>query len=132
MGMLDDMLPAAWRPCTTFKSTNALLDIADPVFIGLHRSADAQISVKVCEKRDPDEGLGVVVRRGGRYAMVEYTELTRDQKHERLADGTLRFRYGSVAIHVFSLEFLRQESLAELPLHVAHKKWPTAARMAGP
>jgi len=103
---------------------NPLVEIADPVFIGLHRLKRADMSVKVCAKRDPEEGLGVVVVRNGRHAIVEYTELTREQKHERLPDGRLKFLYGSVAIHVFSLDFLRQEADRELPIHVAHKKVP--------
>ena len=82
------------------------------------------MAVKVCAKRDPEEGLGVVVERAGRSAIVEYTELTREQKHATLPDGRLEFRFGSVAIHVFSLDFLRKEASAELPLHVAHKKVP--------
>ena len=55
---------------------------------------------------------------------MEYTELTKEQKHARLPDGELKFKFGSVAIHVFSLAFLVKEADAGLPLHVAHKKVP--------
>ena len=123
-GVIDDMSNRGLKTLYYFQVDNPLLEIADPVFIGIHRLRESQISVKVCEKRDPEEGLGVVARREGRSVMVEYTELTHEQKHERLPGGALKFRYGSVAIHVFSLAFLEQEAARQLPLHVAHKKVP--------
>lgn len=123
-GMLKDMTERGLDTLFYFQVDNPLVEIADPVFIGLHRLQEAQISVKVCAKRDPQEGLGVVVQRGDSHAIVEYTELTDEQKQARLGNGDLRFRFGSVAIHVFSLDFLKQEAAGDLPLHVAHKKVP--------
>jgi len=123
-GMVDDMERRGLETLFYFQVDNPLVEIADPAFVGFHKKCGAQMSVKVCAKRDPQEGLGVVVRRNGRNAIVEYTELTKEQKHEVLPDGHLKFRFGSVAIHVFSMEFLKAEANAELPLHVAHKKVP--------
>jgi len=123
-GMLDDMEKRGLEILFYFQVDNPLVEIADPAFIGFHIRRGARMSVKVCAKRDPEEGLGVVVERNGRNAIVEYTELTKEQKHETLPDGHLKFRFGSVAIHVFSMEFLRTEANVELPLHVAHKKVP--------
>jgi UDP-N-acetylglucosamine/UDP-N-acetylgalactosamine diphosphorylase len=56
--------------------------------------------------------------------VVEYTEFTREQKHATEPDGRLTFRFGSVAIHAFSLDFLKREAAAALPLHIARKKVP--------
>jgi len=123
-GVLDDMAARGLTTLFYFQVDNPLVEIADPVFIGLHNLRSADMSVKVCPKRDPDEGLGVVVERDGRLAVVEYSELTSEQKRATLPDGRLKFRAGSVAIHVFSLAFLRREAAADLPLHVAHKKVP--------
>ena len=105
-----------------FQVDNPMVAIADPEFIGLHLAKGADISIKVCAKRDPQEGLGMVVTRGGRFEMVEYTEFTDEQKNRRRADGELYFKYGSVAIHVFDFGFMKREALAALPLHLAHKK----------
>ena len=121
-GMLDDMENRGLKTLFYFQVDNPLVEIADPAFIGLHRECGAGMSVKVCAKRDPEEGLGVVVKRGGRDAIVEYTELSAEQKHATLPNGQLKFRFGSVAIHVFSMDFLKKEASTHLPLHVAHKK----------
>ena len=121
-GMLADMRARGLTTLFYFQVDNPLVEIADPVFVGQHLRRRADMSLKVCAKRDPQEGLGVVVVRDGRQAVVEYTELTDEQKQARTADGHLRFRFGSVAIHIFALAFLEQEAAAGLPLHQAHKK----------
>ena len=125
-GMLDDM---AWRCVDTlfyFQVDNPLVEIADPVFLGLHRQRRAQMSVKACAKRDPHEGLGLIVLRDGRNAVIEYSDplLTDEMKQAVLPNGELKFLFGSVAIHVFDLAFLAHEVEADLPLHIAHKKVP--------
>jgi UDP-N-acetylglucosamine/UDP-N-acetylgalactosamine diphosphorylase len=123
-GMLADMERRNLETLFYFQVDNPLVEVADPAFIGMHRRAGADISVKVCAKRDANEGLGVVVSRHGRCAVVEYSDLPQEQKEARGADGRLRFLYGSVAIHVLSRAFLAQEAAAALPLHLAHKKVP--------
>jgi len=123
-GCLEDMRRRGLRTMFYFQVDNALVQIADPAFIGLHILRESEMSLKVCAKRDPEEGLGMVVREGSRLAVVEYTELTHEQKHETLPDGNLRLLFGSVAIHVFSVDFLVREASAGLPFHRAHKKVP--------
>lgn len=126
-GCLADMARRKINTVFFFQVDNPLVEIADPAFIGLHVSRGADLSLKLCAKRDPKEGLGVVVVRDGRHEMVEYTELTDEQAHRRTASGELVFKYGSPAIHAFSFAFLRAEAKKALPLHVAHKKIPMCA-----
>lgn len=123
-GALADMRKRGLTTLFYFQVDNPLVDIADPAFIGVHLQAGAEFSLKLCKKRDPDEGLGVVVKRGRRFEMVEYTELTPEQKNRRTEDGELYFKYGSVAIHLFSLAFLVEQAKTPMPLHRAHKKIP--------
>ncbi len=126
-GCLADMERRGINTVFYFQVDNPMVEIADPAFIGLHVSRRADISLKLCAKRDPKEGLGVVVTRDGRSEMVEYTELTDEQANRRTASGDLYFKYGSVAIHVFSYAFLKAEAAKAMPLHVAHKKIPVCA-----
>jgi UDP-N-acetylglucosamine/UDP-N-acetylgalactosamine diphosphorylase len=123
-GMIADMERRGVTTLFYFQVDNPLVEIADPVFVGAHLQRGAEMSLKVCAKRDASEGLGVVVVRDGRQAVVEYTELTDAQKKACRADGDLVLKFGSVAIHIFSLVFLKQEATAGLPLHQAHKKVP--------
>lgn len=121
-GGLADMVKRGITSVFYFQVDNPLVEVADPAFIGFHKQNLADISIKVCAKRDPEEGLGVAVERNGKTEIVEYTEFTKEQKNERLPNGELRYKYGSVAIHVFSTDFLKKEAKAGLPLHIAHKK----------
>ena len=121
-GMLADMQARGVTTLFYFQVDNPMVSIADPAFVGVHLQRGAEMSLKVCAKRDFAEGLGVVVVRDGRQAVVEYTELTDEQKRATRGNGDLVFKFGSVAIHIFSLAFLQREAAAGLPLHRAHKK----------
>jgi len=123
-GILDDMAARGLKTVFYFQVDNPLIEIAAPAFIGAHRLGECDMSLKVCAKRNPSEGLGVVARRQGCSIIVEYTELTEEQRNARLPDGKLKFLYGSVAIHVFSVDFLRRVAEERLPLHLARKKVP--------
>lgn len=123
-GGLADMVARDITSVFYFQVDNPLVEVADPVFIGFHKQNLSEFSVKVCAKRSPEEGLGVVVERNGKTEVVEYTEFTTEQKNERSPDGELTYKYGSVAIHLFSTDFLVREAKAGLPLHIAHKKVP--------
>jgi UDP-N-acetylglucosamine/UDP-N-acetylgalactosamine diphosphorylase len=123
-GMFADMDRRGIHSVFYFQVDNPLVEIADPQFIGLHLKEGADVSTKVCSKRDPAEGLGVVAIKGGRSMIVEYSELTPQQMQEKRSDGRLKLLFGSVAIHVFSVAFLKQEAEAAMPLHKAIKKVP--------
>ena len=126
-GCLADMKARGIRSVFYFQVDNPMVEIADPAFIGLHAMEKADISLKLVAKRDPHEGVGMVVKRGSVFSMIEYSELTEEQATRRKSNGDLYFKYGSVAIHVFSRAFLERESKKKLPLHIAHKKVPYVA-----
>ncbi len=123
-GCLEDMRQRGLTTIFYFQVDNPLVDIAAPAFIGHHLRECSDFSLKVCAKRDANEGLGVVVERDGKIQIVEYTELTTRQKRETTSDGELLYLYGSVAIHIFSVNFLTRLADVGLPLHIAHKRVP--------
>ena len=123
-GALADMTKRKLTTLFYFQVDNPMVEVADPAFIGAHLQAKADYSLKLCKKRDPDEGLGVVVNRGKHFEMIEYTELTKEQKNQRTPDKELYFKYGSVAIHAFALAFLKKQTQVFMPLHLANKKIP--------
>jgi len=106
---------------------NPLVHIAEPLFLGLHVDRSAQVSSKALAKRDADERLGqFVVDEEGRLRVVEYSDVPRALKEERDADGRLRFRFGSIAIHIFDRDFLAglTGQGVSLPFHRARKSVP--------
>ena len=121
-GALADMARRGIEQVFFFQVDNPMVNIADPAFVGLHASRGADMTLKVCRKRDAHEGMGVVVVRDGHFAMVEYSELSDEQMERTNPDGTLWLAYGSPAIHMFSFAFLKAEDERAMPLHLAHKK----------
>ncbi len=128
-GCLADMERRGLECVFYFQVDNPMVEVADPAFLGEHLRKGSDYSVKVCAKRDWKEGLGMVVEAGGKTRIVEYSDpvFTDELKQQKGADGRLRFLFGSVAIHVFSVAFLRRETDAGLPLHIAFKKVPYCA-----
>jgi UDP-N-acetylglucosamine/UDP-N-acetylgalactosamine diphosphorylase len=107
---------------------NPLVPLADPVFLGLHELARAEMSAKVLAKRTPDERAGTVGRRGDRVHVREYTELDPWHRDERGPDGELAFWAGSIAIHVLNVDFARRVAADAgrlLPCHASLKVIPT-------
>ncbi len=121
-GCFADMKKRGIKTLFYFQVDNPMVEIADPAFIGLHTLEKSEYSLKLCAKREPTEGLGMVVKRDGHFDLIEYTEMTDEMNNRRTKTGDLYFKYGSPAIHVFDRAFLEREASAAMPLHLAHKK----------
>lgn len=119
--MIEDMRSRGVEHLFYFQVDNPLVIVPDPLFLGYHIEGGADVSVKVIPKRSPDEKLGVVALAGGKACIVEYSDLDQERMYARDAGGRLLFEQGSIAIHVFRVEFLARRA-ADLPLHVARKK----------
>ena len=125
-GALADMKKRGIKSVFFFQVDNPLVEIADPAFVGYHVLERSEYSLKLCAKRDPFEKVGMPMLVGGRYRMVEYTEMTKEQCL-RKKGGKLYYLYGSPAIHVFDRAFLAREAAKAMPLHLAFKKIPYMA-----
>ena len=123
-GVLADMKKRGVKSVFYFQVDNPLVDVASPSFIGYHVLNRSQYSLKLYAKSDPMEKLGMPMRFGDRYRMIEYSEMTEEQSRRTKKDGTLYHLYGSPAIHVFDRAFLEKEASKPMPLHLAFKRIP--------
>ncbi len=125
-GSLDDMKKIGVEEIYYFQVDNPLLNICDPVFIGRHRLAKAQMSTKVVAKCDPLERVGIVGVIDGRLGVVEYSDLTEEQMRERLPDGKLKYDGGNIAVHMINTAFAEEmnEGGLRIPYHKALKTVP--------
>ena len=123
-GALADMAERGIEQIFYFQVDNPLAPVLDPVFIGLHAGAGAQMSTKVVAKSDPDEKVGVVARLDGATGVIEYSDLPADLARSRDEQGRLAFRAGNIAIHMIERAFVEQllSSGLELPVHRADKQ----------
>jgi len=105
---------------------NPLINIFDPLFIGLHALEDAEMSAKAAIKSSPFEKVGNFCCIDGKLTVIEYSDLPAELAQKKKADGSLLFELGNIAIHILSVAFverLNRCSIA-LPLHRAVKKIP--------
>lgn len=110
-----------------YQVDNPMVHVADPWFLGLHEQARSQVSFKVVAKVEPAEKVGVVcVLPDGRKGVIEYSDLPKALAEKRDAAGRLAFRAGSIAVHIFRTDFLKQLTTGNtrLPFHKAVKKVP--------
>jgi UDP-N-acetylglucosamine/UDP-N-acetylgalactosamine diphosphorylase len=125
-GLIEEMKTNGLNVLYYFQVDNVLVDICDPTFLGMHRAHKADMSAKTVYKRDPEEKLGNIGKRDGKYTIIEYSELSDKEKYARGDDGKLIFGQGSIALHVFDVAFLETivNEKKGLPYHLAHKKVP--------
>lgn len=109
-----------------FQVDNPFVNICAPEFIGYHLASGSEMTSQVIRKREPNERVGNVVELDGKLYVIEYSDIPTSLANRRLPDGSLQIWAGSIAVHLFRLDFLRrcEPNAAALPFHVAKKKVP--------
>jgi UDP-N-acetylglucosamine/UDP-N-acetylgalactosamine diphosphorylase len=105
---------------------NPLLQICDPRLIGYHALSQSEMTTQVVQKRDPLDRVGNVVEIDGRAQIIEYSDLPEEIARRRNPDGSLCLWAGSIAVHLFAVDFLERAARRAdvLPFHRAMKKAP--------
>ncbi|MEC9476109.1 MAG: UTP--glucose-1-phosphate uridylyltransferase [Planctomycetota bacterium] len=112
------------RHIYSYQVDNPLAWIGDPELIGLHLSAGSVFTSKAVAKTDPDEKVGVFCQVGDRMRVIEYSELSRDDRQALDSNDDLLFRAGNIATHVIDLDFISppgEPADLQLPFHMARK-----------
>lgn len=135
-GALDYLMERGIKDIVYIQVDNALAPIFDPFAVGLRRQLNADIVNKGLAKVDAEEKMGALVKVGGHDGVVEYSDLSSEQKHMKNPDGSLLFGIGNVAAHVVGVDFLDslRSSHFHLPYHEARKEvsaWKGAFDSAG-
>ena len=123
-GALEDMKKRGVEFISYFQIDNPLINIFDPLFIGLHALDKAEMSSKAVIKSEPKEKVGIFALVDGRVAVIEYSDLPDELSEKRNSDGSLVFELGSIAIHIISRDFVEKLNSTgfALPLHRAVKE----------
>jgi UDP-N-acetylglucosamine/UDP-N-acetylgalactosamine diphosphorylase len=125
-GAIDDMKKRGVAQISYTQVDNPTVHMVDPLFIGLHALDGAQMSSKMLPKTGPKEKLGNFCLADGKMTVIEYSDLPDELAYQTTDDGALRFRAGSIAIHMIGVGFVEDlNTLAEgfaLPFHRAEKK----------
>jgi len=125
-GALADMKTRDIGYISYWQVDNPLVNIFDPLFIGLHALEDAEMSAKALVKSRPTEKIGNFCLVNGKVTVIEYSDLPDEQAYKQKPDGSLLFELGSIAIHIISTGFVERLNSRgfTLPIHRAVKKIP--------
>ncbi len=112
-GAIAEMLSRGIEQISYTQVDNPIVRVVDPVFLGLHAGDRCEMSSKMLPKAYPKEKLGNFCLVDGRMTVIEYSDLPDELAEQRLPDGALRFKAGSIAIHALRADFV--ESLNNKP-----------------
>ncbi|MCZ8519928.1 MULTISPECIES: UDPGP type 1 family protein [Paenibacillus] len=121
-GALEDLKRRGVEWLFYYNVDNALIAIADPAFVGVAAHYNHPVATKVVEKSYPEEKVGILCRRNGRPAVVEYTDVPPDLMYERDSRSRYVYGLGNISIHLFRTDFIEKHAETDLPYHAAHKK----------
>lgn len=122
-GCLEIMKDKGIEEIFFFQVDNPLVAVCDPFFIGLHAMKASDMSSKVVRKRDFDEKVGVIAKVGGKFRVVEYSDMSNSMRYATDDRGEMLYWPGSIAIHMIRREFVEKLTGAglRLPFHRAVK-----------
>ncbi|MBN2590163.1 MAG: UDPGP type 1 family protein [Sedimentisphaerales bacterium] len=122
-GAIEDMKNRGIEYISYWQVDNPLINIFDPLFIGLHALDEAEMSSKALIKTGPKEKLGNFCLVDGKVNIIEYSDLPDELAIKRNSDNALVFELGSIAIHIINRNFLEKfaSKSVSLPLHRAVK-----------
>ncbi|WP_282941583.1 UDPGP type 1 family protein [Paenibacillus sp. RC67] len=121
-GALADMKRRGLEWLFYYNVDNALVKVADPLFIGVAACQQHPAAAKTVEKLYPEEPVGILCYRSGRPAVVEYTVLPEDIMYATDEQGRLMFSLGNISMQLFRFDFIEGVADADLPYAMAHKK----------
>ncbi len=107
-GALADMRRRGVEHLSYFQVDNPLVHCIDPLFLGLHTVTGSEMSSKTIPKAGPLEKVGNFVFADGSVQVIEYSDLPEELAKQTNPDGSLRFNFGSIAIHALSVSFIER------------------------
>jgi UDP-N-acetylglucosamine/UDP-N-acetylgalactosamine diphosphorylase len=125
-GAAIDMKDRGVEYISYFQVDNPLINIFDPLFVGLHAIDKSEMSSKALVKAGPLEKVGNFCLADGKVMVIEYSDLPDELAEKKNPDGSFVFSLGSVAIHMINRSFVEQLNIKgfALPYHKAVKKTP--------
>ncbi len=121
-GILDDMQKRGIKWIFIGSVDNALLNMVDPVLIGLTISEGNEAASKSIAKNNPHEKVGVFCKANGVPSVIEYSELPKEMAEMTDENGELLYGEAHIMCNLFSIDALKKVANETLEYHVANKK----------
>lgn len=103
-GALDKMQSSGVKYLHVFSVDNALCKTADPLFIGYCIDKKADCANKVVWKSRPEESVGVVAKKNGKFCIIEYSEMEKAAcELVNPSNGKLAFGAANICNHFYTM-----------------------------
>ncbi|KAL3284178.1 hypothetical protein HHI36_018344 [Cryptolaemus montrouzieri] len=123
-GIFEDLQKRGVHYVYVYPADNIMAKVADPIFVGYCIESKTDCAAKVLKKHKAKQNVGNICKVDGFYNLVEYSEIS-DELASRTDDkGELLFQSGSICIHIFTVNFMKQMLAKKFRPHVAKKKVP--------
>ncbi len=121
-GILSDMKKRGIEWIFIGAVDNAILNMCDPILLGLTIDEKNEVASKSVVKANPHEKVGVFCKKDSKPAVIEYTELPDQLAEETDEEGELLYGESHIMCNLYSLNALEKIAEQNLPYHSAHKK----------
>ncbi len=123
-GLLRTLVEKGFTELFYCQVDNPLVRMVDPIFIGYHRKAEAEISTKVVRRQNLEEKVGIYGAVNDRPVILEYSDFRPEDYRAVDEEGNIRHWAGNTAVHLISLAFIERLSQRgfALPYHRAIKE----------
>ncbi len=101
---------------------NVLVNMVDPVILGLAIDKKVLAAGKSVVKAGPHEKVGVFCKRNGKPSVVEYSEISKEMAELTNENGDLVYGESHILCNLFSVKAIEEISKNNLPYHSAFKK----------
>lgn len=101
---------------------NVLLEMVDPIFIGLTVDKNVKIASKTILKENPYQKECVFCLKNNKPSILNYNYITEEMSMAKDFNGNFLYRELNVLSHLFNIEALEKASKLKLPYHRAFKK----------
>ena len=101
---------------------NVLVNMVDPVILGLAIDKKVLVAGKSVIKAGPHEKVGVFCKKNGKPSVVEYSEISTEMAEATNENGELKYGESHILCNLFSVKAIEEISKNTLPYHSAFKK----------
>lgn len=121
-GIIDDMKKKGIKWVFIGSVDNALLNMVDPMLLGLTKKRGTEIASKTIVKNSPYEKVGVFCKKNGKPGVIEYSEIPESLIEEVDEHGELMYGESHIMCNLYTLDAIEKIANVELPYHSAYKK----------
>jgi UDP-N-acetylglucosamine/UDP-N-acetylgalactosamine diphosphorylase len=105
---------------------NPLADPFDAELIGFHHQQQSDLVIKCIKRENPSEKVGVILKNHQKVNVIEYSEITAEERDARSDDGNLKHLCCNISLFSFKMEFVKEIADEHYNKFPFHKAWKAA------